>query len=294
MIRGRIIAVDGTEAQAWRAARGGGDDGPGIGSERNLSFSEALPANNRIVAGEWWTGPGAYVSLESEFARETGLGVGDVLEFDVAGATFSAQVTSIREVEWDSMEPNFFLLFAPGVLEQYAATWMTSFHLPPDQKRFLNELLGRFPTITVVEVDEIIAQVQRIIGRVTQAIELVLALVLGSGCLVLVASIQASRDQRLAEHALLRALGGSRRLIQGALAAEFAVLGAFAGIVAAVGAEMTTLILTTQVFGLPGALHPWVWLVGPIVGVFVIAGCGMLSTRSLVSTPPILVLRELA
>ncbi len=294
MIRGRIIAVNGTEASQWRRERGGGDDGPGISSERNLSFSETLPPNNRIVAGQWWATSGAYVSLEEEFARETGLAVGDSLRFDVAGATFDAEVTSVREVEWDSMAPNFFLLFSPGVLEQYAATWMTSFHLTADKKRFLNTLLSRFPTITVIEVDEIIAQVQRIIGRVTQAIELVLALVMGAGCLVLVASIQASRDQRLAEHALLRALGGSRRLIQGALAAEFAVLGAFAGVVAAVGAELTTWILTTQVFALPGSVHPWVWMVGPVVGLVVVAVCGVLSTRSLVHSPPILVLRELA
>lgn len=294
MIRGRIVEVNGSDATAWRKMRGGDEDGPGITSERNLSFSLDLPANNRVVEGQWWAAPGAYVSLEAEFARETGLAVNDELTFDVAGATFKATVTSVREVEWDSMEPNFFLLFAPGVLEQYAATWMTSFHLAPERKRFLNDLLGKFPTITVVEVDEVIGQVQRIIARVTQAIELVLALVLGSGCLVLVASIQASRDERLAEHALLRALGGSRRLIQGALAAEFAVLGAFAGVVAAVGAELTTWVLTTEVFALPGSLHPWVWIAGPLIGVVVIAACGIISTRSLVKSPPILVLRELA
>jgi putative ABC transport system permease protein len=294
MVRGRIVTVNGTEATAWRRARAATDDGPGINSERNLSFSQDLPANNRLVAGTWWTEPGPFVSLEAQFARETGLAVGDELEFDVAGALFKARVTSIRAVEWDSMEPNFFLLFAPGVLEQYAATWMTSFHLPVAKKRFLNTFLARFPTVTVIEVDEIIAQVQSIISRVTRAIELVLALVLGAGCLVLVASIQASRDQRLAEHALLRALGGSSRLIQGALTAEFAVLGAFAGIVAAVGAELTTWILTTEVFSLPGAVHPWVWLLGPAVGVVVIATCGVLGTRSLVRSPPIMVLRELA
>ena len=101
---------------------------------------------------------------------------------------------------------------------------MTSFHLPFEEKRFLNQLLSSFPTITVIEVDAIIAQVQRIMERVTQVVELVLMLVVASGCLVLIASIQASRDTRMAEHALVRTLGGTRSLIRGSLLAEFGVL----------------------------------------------------------------------
>jgi len=303
MIRGRILAVNGVPTQEWRQTHGA-PDGPSMESERNLSFAERLPANNRVVAGEWWTlaAPGdapraaaePMISLEADYARETGIGLGDQLEFDVAGTVFSARVSNIRTVEWDSMEPNFFVLFAPGVLEEFAATWMTSFYLPPENKRFLNRLLGEFPTISVIEVDEIIAQIQSIVRRVSDAVELVLYLVLVSGCLVLVASIQASRDERLAEHALLRALGASSRLVRGALAAEFAVLGAFAGAVAAFGAEVTVWVLTRQIFELPAELHPWLWLTGPFFGIAIVATCGLLGTRSLVRSPPVRVLRSLS
>jgi len=285
--------VNGVDLRTWREEHGR-DDGSSGGSERNLSFARELPANNRVVAGEWWDGPGPYISLEAQFAAETGIGVGDELLLDVAGAEFSARVTNLRMVEWDSMEPNFFILFAPGVLEEFAATWMTSFYLPPENKRFLNRLLAEFPTVSVIEVDEIIAQIQSIVRRVTDAVQLVLVLVLASGCLVLVASIQASRDERLAEHALLRTLGASSRLIRGALAAEFSLLGAFAGVIAAVGAEATVWVLCREVFQLPTSLHPGLWLVGPIVGVCVVAGCGLLGTRSLVRSPPMRVLRGIS
>src|SRR5262249_52998644 len=157
-------------------------------SERNLSFATELPANNRIVAGRWWSEPGPYLSVEEDFAKDARVGVGDELEFDVAGDTFDARVANVRKVEWDSMAPNFFILFAPGVLEPYAATGMTSFYLAPGKKRFLNQLLTAYPTLTVIEVDEIIAQIQRIVARVTDAVQLVLYLVLAAGCLVLFAS----------------------------------------------------------------------------------------------------------
>ena len=218
---------------------------------------------------------------------------GDELAFDIGGLPVTARIANTRRVEWDSLQPNFFIVFSRAALADFATTHMTSFHLQPSGKRFLNRLLSEHPTITVIEVDEIVRQVRSIVGRVTQAIELVLGLVLGAGALVLVASIQASHEARMKEHALVRALGGTTRLIAGALTAEFAVLGAFAGVVAVIGAETTVSVLRAQVFELGYDLHPWLWLAGPAGGALLIASIGYLGTRKLVRSPPLLVLREL-
>lgn len=296
MIRGRITAVNGIEAKAWEAEhRSEMEDGPRLSSGRNLTWSAEMPGDNTLVAGDWWSADDTrpMVSLEDDYAYDLGLSVGDVLSFDIGGESLDVEVVNLRRLDWESMRPNFFIIFSPGALENFPATWMTSFYLERDNKQFLNELLSRFPTITVIEVDAIIAQVQSIIARVTQAVELVLALVLASGCLVLIASIHASRDARMSEHALIRTLGGTRRLIAGSLAAEFAVLGLFAGVVAVVGAEVTVLILQTQVFELKASVHPWLWVVGPLIGASLILVVGMLGTRQLISAPPVTVLRGL-
>ena len=299
MIRGRITAVNDTPAAAWWQARREhgeqhGGDAPGMRGERYLTFADDLPDNNVVVEGEWWPGrlQEPAISLEAEYAAEAGLGIGDEIAFDVGGLPLTATVHNIRRVEWDSLQPNFYIVFSPGSLDGYPATYMTSFFLPKAQKRFLNELLAAHPTITVIEVDAIIRQVRSIIDRVTQAVELVLYLVLAAGILVLIASIQSSRDRRLREHALLRALGGTRRLISGALVTEFGVLGVFAGIVAVVGAEITVYALNSQVFELSTPLHPWLWMAGPAFGAAVIASVGYLGTRKLVHSPPMTVLRE--
>ncbi|MEZ5557240.1 MAG: FtsX-like permease family protein [Pseudomonadales bacterium] len=299
MIRGRIVAANGVDADTWaaeHAARDGEGDGPRLSSERNLTWAAQIPDDNRVVRGAWWSAddPRPLVSLEQDYADNLGLGVGDQLTFDIAGHQVEVEIANLRRLDWESMRPNFFIIFSPGVLENYPATYMTSFYLEPANKRFLNELLSRFPTITVIEVDALIAQIQSIIARVTQAVELVLGLVLASGCLVLIASIQASRDGRMQEHALLRTLGGTRRLIAGSLAVEFAALGLFAGIVAAVGAEVTVAVLQRQVFELGMQLHPWLWLLGPLAGMLLIMTVGLLGTRRLISTPPMLILRALS
>ena len=303
MIRGRITAVNDVEAREWRQqqwrerreGRGsGGGRGPGMRGERNLTFSTELPDNNVVVEGEWWSNgaDAPAVSMEDDYAAGLGVGIGDTLTFDVGGLPLTAPITNLRRVEWDSLQPNFFIILSPGALKGFPATYMTSFFLSREQKPLLNELLSRHPTVTVIEVDNIIAQVRIIIDRVTQAVELVLYLVLCAGILVLIASIQSSRDLRLKEHALLRALGGTRRLISGALVSEFAVLGAFAGLVAVIGAEITVFALNRQVFELRTALHPQLWVAGPLLGMLVIAVVGYLGTRKLVHSPPATVLRE--
>ena len=142
------------------------------------------------------------------------------------------EVASIRSVAWDNMQPNFYIIFSPTALEDFPSTYMTSFHLERENKIFLNDLLRSFPTMTVLEVDAIIAQIKAIIEQVTMAIELVLALILISGGMVLLASIQASMDERFKQHAILRTLGAGRRLVMGSLIVEFCALGLFAGLLA--------------------------------------------------------------
>lgn len=289
MTRGRVTAVNGVTLSEM-------EDAPRwLQRERNLSWAEELPPANRITEGRWWEDPETpQVSLDEEFARENDLEVGDRLTFTVADRELEADLANLRRVDWDSMRPNFFILLSPGVLDDMQASWLTSFRLDRDRKQFLNELLTRFPTVTVIEIDAILEQVRSIIDRVTLAVEMVLLLVIIAGAMVLVASIQSSMDERLREFGLLRALGASRRRILGALVIEFSALGLFAGILAAVGAEVTVLILQTQVFGLDATVHPWVWIGGPLLGMCLIGGIGTLFTRRVVNTPPGIVLRETA
>ena len=157
----------------------------------------------------------------------------------------------------------------------------------------LTELIYKFPTITVVDVDAILTQLQIIIDRVTQAVEWVLYLILGSGALVLIASIQSSRDQRMREHAVVRTLGGSRKLVAGSLVLEFAMLGLIAGFVAVVGAELTVYSIETRIFELDYSVRPEIWPIGPLAGAVLIAIVGYLSTRKIVNVPPVRVLREI-
>ncbi len=297
MIRGRISLVNGEPADERdeRLDRGH-EDGPRSSSGRNLTWADNLPDDNEIIAGEWWerdyAGP-PLVSLEKDLAYRNQLKVGDELVFTIQGRELVTRVGSIRTVAWDNMQPNFYIIFSPYALEDFPSTFMTSFFLEGEDKLFLNDLLKAYPTMTVIEIDALIEQIQRIIDQVTLAIELVLVLILGSGGLVLLASIQASIDERLKQNAILRTLGAGRRLVLGSLAIEFCALGLFAGILATIGSEITVFLLETEIFELDYAFNPQLWVLGPVVGTVLIGLVGTLATRKVVDTPPALVLREL-
>ena len=302
MIRGRISLVNGIPAKQYdtdresRQQEPSRDRGPNTTSGRNLTWAADLPDDNEIVEGAWW--PSDYsgeplVSLEQDLAVANDLKVGDTLVFNIQGRPLVTRVGSIRTVAWDNLQPNFYIIFSPGALADFPSTFMTSFHLGTPQKLFLNTLIRAYPTMTVIEVDAIIEQIQLIISQVTLAIELVLALIMVAGGMVLLASIQASMDERFKQHAILRTLGASQRLVMGSLVIEFCMLGLFAGVLATVGAEVTVFALETQVFELEYQLNPLLWLLGPAVGVVLIGSIGTLATRKVVKISPTIVLREL-
>ena len=292
MVRGRLSAIndqavrpkDYAEPRARRLVK----------REFNLSWATRLPEDNRIIAGRWWpTGEadGDGLSLEQGLAETLGIRLGDRLRFTIAGQELNARVSSLRSVAWDSFRVNFFVILPPGMLERFPATYITSFYLPEDRGELLTRLIQRFPSVTVIDVRAIMRQVRAIMDRATLAIEYVFVFTLLAGLMVLYAAIQASREGRRHDTAILRTLGASRRQVMASLFIEFTTLGALAGLLAAAGASAVGYVLAARVFELPYHANPWVWLAGTLGGALGVGLAGTMGTRSVLRQPPLLTLR---
>lgn len=263
--------------------------------EANLTWSEKLRDDNRLVRGTWWTGGDAgelQVSVEQDIGADLGLELGDVLTYDVAGETLAATVTSFREVEWDSFQPNFFMVLSPGALQAATGTYITSVHLDAEQRPLLIDLVRRFPEVTIIDIDAILAQVRQVMDRASLAVQYVFLFTILAGLTVLLAAIQATGDERRYESAMLRTLGASRRVVLQGVAAEFTALGLIAGSLAALGATTAGYLLAEQVFSLEYTLDPLVWLTGLLTGALLVGVSGTMATRSVVTHPPVSTLRE--
>lgn len=293
IVRGRLVAVNGIDVH--RLARKDSEGEMAINRDLSLTWAERLPADNRLVVGEWWQAQerGRRVSVERDLAQSLGIRVGDRLTFLVEGRRIDAQAVSLRTVQWDSMLPNFYMIFAPGDLDGFAATYLTSFYLPPERKSALTELIRRFPNVTLVEVDMILQHFRMILRQVSFAVEYVLIFALLAGLMVLLAAVQSSLDERIYQGALLRALGARRRLLRRVQWIEFLLLGGLAGMLAVWMSEAVAWILYVRIFDIPYQFHAWIWWAVPLIGAALTGLAGYWGTREVLRRSPMTVFREL-
>ncbi len=261
--------------------------------DANLSFRETPQADNRLVAGTWWDADTTRpeVSVEQDFGREMGLELGDELVFDIAGEAVAATVTSFRTVEWDSFRPNFFMVFSPVTLEGFPATYITSLYVPADQQRVVIELMRDFPSVTAIDLDAVLGQVRDVMDKAALAVQAVFVFTLLAGLTVLWAAVQATRDEREYESAMLRTLGASRRRVLAGVASEFLAIGLLAGTLATTGASVAGYFLATRLFELPFQFNLPLALIGPLVGMLFVGLSGLIAARRVTGAPPVRVLR---
>ena len=301
MVRARLVARNGEPVRGEDYVGRTGDADEDRQSQRraerefNLSMADALREDNKVTAGTFWRGapPSPELSVEENFASGLGWKIGDRIAFDIAGQRFEAPITSLRSVEWESFQPNFFVVASPGALDGYPASHITAVQVPPTQPRFTAELVQQFPNLSVIDVDAVLAQVRSTADQVSTVVQVVFWFSLLAGVLVLLAAVSASQDERLLEGGVMRALGGSRRQLRMAQVSEFAAIGLLSGLVAAIAASVLSGVVAVQVFDLPWRANWTLAAVGGALGVVVTLAAGLLATRRVVDAPPSAMLREL-
>ncbi|HOL64912.1 MAG TPA: ABC transporter permease [Accumulibacter sp.] len=296
MVRGRLTRVNDRAVSAAsysdeRAQRL-------VEREFNLSVRRDLPEGNTQRAGRWFTdadlqwrdGEGV-ASVEEGLAKTLALQVGDRLEFVVAAEKVVMRIVGLRQVDWDSMRANFFVLTPPALLEGYPASWITSVYLSPENAGLVNKLVGRFPNLTVIDVAAILRQLQAIMEQVAWAMEFVFLFTVAAGVVVLYAALASAADERRYELALMRALGARREQLRRALLAEFAVVGALSGLLAALAALAVGQFLAQQVFKFAMPVDWWLPPLAALVGAALITGAGWFAASRLLEQSPLETLR---
>ncbi|ABA56951.1 Protein of unknown function DUF214 [Nitrosococcus oceani ATCC 19707] len=292
-IHGRLIAINGTPI-AERSYR---DPRAQRLSQRefHLTWAAKLQTDNHIVAGDWWSSqpsPPPQFSVEVDLAETLGIKLGDSLTFQVAGKKIEAPVSSLRAIEWNSFNPNFFVMASPGLLDDSPGTYLTSFYLPEGNNALPTALVKQFPSVTILDVKALMAQIRTIIDRVTLAVEFIFIFTVAAGLVVLFAAIQSTNDERRHESAVFRTLGASRGTIVRGLAAEFLSLGAVAGTVAAIGALAIGYVLAERVLHTGFHFNGWLLILGLLAGSLGVSLAGLLGTRSVLQVPPSETLRQ--
>ena len=291
MFRGRLVARNG---RAVSAADYGAERAQRlVEREFNLSYSATLPPQNTLTAGRWTPEERQGVSVEAGLAETLGIQLGDTLRFDVAGTLLESQVTSLRKVDWSSMHANFFVLYPVGHLDDMPVTFLAAFQAP-GVRGFDNALVRRFPNVTSVDMGQTLAQVQRVLDQVINAVQFLFAFTLAAGLLVLFAAVTATREERAREFAILRALGASGALLRQVQGAELAGVGLLAGALAATAAWGVGWALAHYVFELAWTAPWWVPLPAALLGAALALAAGWWGLRGVLQRPVVETLRRSA
>ncbi len=295
VVRGRLTEINGIPVQQIVSKDSQAENA--THRDLSLTWTEQIPEDNRIVAGKWWDTLNAkgkpLVSIEQKLAKSLDVKLGDILTFTIGSQRMKATIASIRKVQWDTMKPNFYIIFPAGILDTYAHTFITSFFLPDQKKNLLNTLLKSYPSITILEVDLILKQFKTILNQLTQAINYLLYFALLAGFMVLFAAVISTLDARIYDGAIMRTLGANRKFLNATHLLEFVLLGFFSGVIALIISEGVIFAIYSYVLHLEYHFNVELWLVIPGMAALVVGGAGYWGVRKVVNQPPNVVLRDI-
>lgn len=283
-----ILADPGASAPRWALRR-----------EFRSTYADRLRESERLVAGEWVATADPLeepvpVSVEEGIARELGVGLGDQLEWDVQGVRMRTRVASLREVDWRRVQPNFFVVFPRGPLDEAPAfhVLVTRVETAEASARLQRTVVERYPNVSAIDITLVLRTLDQVLDKIAYAIRFMALFTVGTGLLVLVATVLSGRYQRVRESILLRVLGASRRQVLRVLWVEYTALGLLAALTGVALAMAGSAALAWWVFRVPFSPSPGAALVtvGIVVGLTVLTG--LLASRGVTTHPPLEILRD--
>jgi putative ABC transport system permease protein len=261
--------------------------------EANLTWQTSLPSSNKVVDGQWWDEDSSVseVSVDKEIAVSMNLEIGDELNFSAGGKTFTASVTSFREIEWQSFSPNFFFILSPTLGKDLPNSYITSLKVG-ENKKIMSNFIERFPTITSVDLEAVINQAKGSIASASLAVQYIFLLTLVAGVLALIASIYSNRDQRTKETAIMHAIGASRLTIFKSAASEFFILGLLSASAAIIFATILSSVIFYQFLDLIYSPNLFILAISFFVAISFIFLAGIISIKGTIYASPMITLRD--
>lgn len=309
LVTSRIAAINGRTPEELRAIedREERPEGWALRREYRNTYRAEIGGAESLVTGRWWDDtPGTddgtrvdagglpRVSLEEDIARDLRVGLGDTITWDVSGVEIASVITSLRSVEWDRLEPNFFAILEPGVLEEAPQSILMVARIPDATERaeVQRALVGAFPNVSALDFSRVQEAIDSVLSRVRQAVAFLGAFSALAGIIVLIGALATSRAQRLREGALLKTLGARRRQVLTVLFAEYLALGSLATATGLILAVAAAALLVPNLFEIDYSLRVGSLLAIWLVVVTLTVVTGLAGSRDLLRRPPLPILRE--
>jgi putative ABC transport system permease protein len=297
MVRGRLTHINGVNVSELFPE----DDMPNaINRELNLSWTNKLRDDQQLLQGEWFdelekdASEVNWISIEAELARRLNVSINDEIQFNIAGSVLNAKIGNLRKVEWENFQPNFYVLFNDGAINNFHHTYINSFYLPPTEGKWLLKLNQKFKAVTVIEIEQILNQVREILGQTSIAVEAILALVLLCAMVLMFATLLSTLGLRKHEAALYRTFGASESMIRFRIRSEYVTLSLLASVLALVSFEGISFALYLFIFNVGWQPHLDLWIGIPVLALASILVSGFYANRDVLKASPRQLLQDIS
>ncbi|MCD6049643.1 MAG: transporter permease [Verrucomicrobia bacterium] len=266
--------------------------------EYRCTYRDTVGQSEELVGGQW--PPPKFdvtksipISVEDGIAKDLQIGLGDELVFDVQGLPMNTKVVALRKVDWRRMEPNFFVVFPKGVLEEAPGFYITATHVatPEISAKMQREVLQKYANVSVIDMTLVLHTLDDIFTKVSSVIRFMALFTVATGLIVLAGTLLAARFQRVQESVLLRTLGASRQQVQQIQFVEYLCLGALAALTACLLALAANAALAWWVFKMSWVIDWLSVLLTLLVLPALTIGIGWLTNRGVANHPPLEILR---
>jgi putative ABC transport system permease protein len=298
MLRGRIISAHGVPAADLKPPP---DTAWALQSDRGITYSDAVPAGSRVIAGEWWKpdydGP-PLVSFEKRIADGLGLKLGDEVVVNVLGRNLTATVANLRALDWQSLGINFVMVFSPNTLRGAPHTHIATLTYPgssttEEEVGLLKALAETFPTVTAVRVRDAIDAFGSIVTNLVRAIRGASGLTLAVAVLVLGGALAAGHRHRVYDAVILKTVGATRGTLLAAYAIEYLTLGVATAVFGVLAGAAAAAYVVARVMNLSFTLLPGPALIAAAAAVLTMVVLGLIGTYTALGQKPAPVLRNL-
>lgn len=297
MLRGRVVALNGTDVDKMEIPAEGGWV---LRGDRGITYAKRLPENSTLAAGEWWpedhAGP-PLVSFSAEEAGELGLTIGDTVTVNVLGRNVTARIANLRAVQWETLGINFVMVFSPNTLAGAPHSWLATLTdpeaTPEREARVLNAVTRAFPAVTSVRVKDALDVVNRVVGQLATAIRAAAAVALITSVLVLSGALAAGNRARVHDAVVLKTLGATRRTLIAAFSLEYMLIGLATAVFALAAGGVAAWFVIARIMTLPSDFLPEVAVATIVTALVLTVGFGLLGTWRVLGHKAAPVLRNL-
>lgn len=293
LVPARLLQIDGKPAERLSGSEEHErHHGP---HAHQVTWAEAKPGDVRVRRGEWWK-PGdaaPAISVAERTAAAWKIEPGMTLRWQCFDREFDVRVAAIHRIDSVGMGRDDEFIFNRAALAGFPTQWFGAVRMAPDRvAAFQRDALRRFPTVTVINVADVLVMIQEVVDQVALVVRFISAFAILAGAIILASTVAGTRLRRIRETAVLKTLGARRGRLAAIFSVEFVILGAVAGLMGGGLATVFSRLLLTRLLDARFRFELFPNLVTILLTTALALAAGWLASVRILGQRPLEVLRD--